>query len=129
MRLARAIFGPGPAGKIGIYFCPFACCWLEFSLIAASAAHNETHYIVSELIKGESLRRFIERGLIPIRKYLEIAVQIADALAAVPQGGIVYRDLKPEFRIGKAIDTKWQPAHTHLPERQQCKPCPQSLAK
>jgi len=59
--------------------------------------HNETHYIVSELIKGESLRRFIERGLIPIRKYLEIAVQIADALAAVPQGGIVYRDLKPEF--------------------------------
>lgn len=53
-------------------------------------------YIVSELIEGESLRNLIQRGPIPIRELLEIAIQIADGLAAAHEAGIVHRDLKPE---------------------------------
>ncbi len=53
-------------------------------------------YIVSELVDGESLRHLIKRGPLPIRKLLEIGVQIADGLEAAHQNGIVHRDLKPE---------------------------------
>jgi serine/threonine protein kinase len=42
-------------------------------------------YIVSELVDGESLRKTIERGPIPARKLLDIAIQIADAVAAAPR--------------------------------------------
>ena len=53
-------------------------------------------YIVSELVEGESLRNLIHRGSIPIRQLLELAVQMADGLAAAHEAGIVHRDLKPE---------------------------------
>jgi len=49
-------------------------------------------YIVSELVDGESLR-----GMkLPLRKTLDIAVQIAGGLAAAHDAGIVHRDLKPD---------------------------------
>jgi Tol biopolymer transport system component/predicted Ser/Thr protein kinase len=53
-------------------------------------------YIVSELVEGESLRKLIDRGPIPSRKLIDIAVQTAEALAAAHALGIVHRDLKPE---------------------------------
>src|SRR5208337_1783627 len=43
---------------------------------------NGQFYIVSELVDGESLRALVEHGRIPVRKLIDIAVQIADALAA-----------------------------------------------
>ncbi len=57
---------------------------------------NGQFYIVSELVDGESLRALIDRGRIPTKKLIDIAVQIADALAAAHAVGIVHRDLKPE---------------------------------
>ncbi len=53
-------------------------------------------YIVSELIEGESLRTIVKGGALPMRRLLDIAVQVADGLAAAHKAGIVHRDLKPE---------------------------------
>ncbi len=52
-------------------------------------------YIVSELVDGEPLGALIARGKMPVRKVLDLAVQVADGLAAAHQAGIVHRDLKP----------------------------------
>src|SRR5271170_4534283 len=57
---------------------------------------GDAQYIVSELIDGESLREVIAGKPVPIRRLVEIAVQIADGLAAAHAAGIVHRDLKPE---------------------------------
>jgi len=57
---------------------------------------GDSQYIVSELIEGESLRQVIAGKPVPMRKLIDIAVQIADGLAAAHAAGIVHRDLKPE---------------------------------
>ena len=49
-------------------------------------------YFVSELVDGDSLRA----GELPLRKSIDIAVQIADGLAAAHAAGITHRDLKPD---------------------------------
>jgi len=53
-------------------------------------------WIASELVSGESLRALLERGRLPLRRLIDIAVQIAEAMAAAHAAGIVHRDLKPE---------------------------------
>jgi eukaryotic-like serine/threonine-protein kinase len=57
---------------------------------------NGRSYIVSELVDGEPLRSIIDRGPLPMRKLIDYAVQMAEALAAAHELGIVHRDLKPE---------------------------------
>jgi hypothetical protein len=57
---------------------------------------NGRAYLISELVDGESLRAILDRGRLPLRKLIEIAVQIAEAMAAAHAVGIVHRDLKPE---------------------------------
>jgi eukaryotic-like serine/threonine-protein kinase len=54
------------------------------------------HYAVTELLEGETLRGLVGRGLIPVRRALEIAHEVAEALAAAHGKGIVHRDVKPE---------------------------------
>jgi serine/threonine protein kinase/Tol biopolymer transport system component len=54
------------------------------------------HYIVSELLEGESLRARIRQSAIPPRKALDYAAQIARGLSAAHERSIVHRDLKPE---------------------------------
>lgn len=57
---------------------------------------NETYYIAQEYIEGETLRSRIGREPIPLLEALDIAHQIANALAAAHDAGIVHRDIKPE---------------------------------
>lgn len=52
-------------------------------------------YIVSELVPGETLAALLEEGPLPIKKLLDIAVQIADGMAAAHSARITHRDLKP----------------------------------
>jgi eukaryotic-like serine/threonine-protein kinase len=59
-------------------------------------AQDGAAYIVSELVEGEPLRALIQRGPVAVRKLLDIAVQLADGLAAAHAAGIIHRDLKPE---------------------------------
>jgi len=52
-------------------------------------------YFVGELVAGETLTELIQRGPVSIRKLLDIAVQIADGMAAAHAARITHRDLKP----------------------------------
>ena len=51
--------------------------------------------IVMEYLQGESLKSRIERGALPAEELLTIAVQIADALQAAHEKGVIHRDIKP----------------------------------
>jgi eukaryotic-like serine/threonine-protein kinase len=57
---------------------------------------HSTHYIASELIEGETLRQRLLRGRMELREAVDIAIQVASALAAAHETGIVHRDIKPE---------------------------------
>jgi len=57
---------------------------------------HSIHYIASELIEGETLRQRLERGPMPLSEAIDVAIQVASALAAAHQAGIVHRDIKPE---------------------------------
>ena len=56
---------------------------------------ERTHYLVLELVEGETLAERISRGPIPADESREIAIKIAEALEAAHEQGIVHRDLKP----------------------------------
>ena len=58
--------------------------------------HDDTPYIVSEIIEGSSIRDLLARGPMPVSEVLDLGIQMADGLAAAHQAGIVHRDFKPE---------------------------------
>ncbi|HEX7705896.1 MAG TPA: protein kinase [Thermoanaerobaculia bacterium] len=53
------------------------------------------HFIVMELLEGETLGDTIRRGALDLETLLNLGVQIADALESAHSKGIVHRDLKP----------------------------------
>src|SRR5437660_954547 len=57
---------------------------------------HSIHYIASELIEGETLRERLTRGRMQLSEAVDIAIQVASALAAAHRAGIVHRDIKPE---------------------------------
>jgi non-specific serine/threonine protein kinase len=57
--------------------------------------HESQHFIVMELLDGESLGDRIRRGPLDIDSVLRTGIQIVDALESAHSKGIVHRDLKP----------------------------------
>ena len=57
--------------------------------------HAGVRYLVLELVDGDTLAARLAAGPISVRPALEIALQIADALEAAHERGVIHRDLKP----------------------------------
>ena len=58
--------------------------------------HDGSPYVVSELLEGQTLRERLNGSVLPSRKAIDYARQIAHGLAAAHEKGILHRDLKPE---------------------------------
>lgn len=56
---------------------------------------DKQHFLVMELLEGETLSQVMTRHPFPIEKLLPLAIQIADALESAHAKGIVHRDIKP----------------------------------
>ncbi len=54
-----------------------------------------TQFLVLELVEGETLAERLKRGSIQVEDSLKLALQIAEALAAAHEKGVIHRDLKP----------------------------------
>ena len=79
---------------------------------------GDTRALVLELVEGPTLADRIKQGLIPLDEALPIAKQIAEALEAAHEAGVIHRDLKPanikvrddgtvkvlDFGLAKALD-------------------------
>jgi len=63
------------------------------------------HAIAMELVAGEDLSHRIERGALPLDEVLPIARQLAEALEAAHDAGIVHRDFKPANIMVRADGT------------------------
>jgi serine/threonine protein kinase/tetratricopeptide (TPR) repeat protein len=57
--------------------------------------HGGQHFLVMELLEGQTLRDQISGKSLPIDQFFELAIQIADALDAAHTSGIIHRDIKP----------------------------------
>jgi serine/threonine protein kinase/Tol biopolymer transport system component len=93
--------------------------------------HNESPYIVSELLEGETLRERMGGVALPQRKAIDYALQAAHGLAAAHEKGIIHRDLKPEnlfitkdgrvkildFGLAKLLGNDSNQAQTEIPTR------------
>ena len=80
---------------------------------------GDTRALVLELVEGPTLADRIKQGPIPVDEALPIATQIAEALEAAHEAGVIHRDLKPanikvkpdgtvkvlDFGLAKALDT------------------------
>jgi hypothetical protein len=61
-----------------------------------SGSDDGTHYIVTELVEGETLADLQQReGALPPERVVEIARQVCHALEAAHEKGVVHRDVKP----------------------------------
>ena len=54
------------------------------------------HFITMELVRGKTVRELLPTDGLPLEHFLDIAIPLADAVAAAHREGITHRDLKPD---------------------------------
>jgi|GEM_PF-575754 len=65
--------------------------------VLTTISEGDQHYIIMEYISGGSLADLLRvQSQLPVRRVLEIAQDLADALSHVHQASIIHRDIKPE---------------------------------
>ena len=68
----------------------------SIATIYALEEHDGSLYMVSELVRGQTLRDELGSGPLSKPRLVSTLIAIADGLAAAHERGIVHRDLKPE---------------------------------
>ena len=56
---------------------------------------DDVHFLVLELVPGETLAERLAKGPLPVEEALEICSQIAEGVEAAHEKGVIHRDLKP----------------------------------
>jgi serine/threonine protein kinase/Tol biopolymer transport system component len=74
---------------------PGICTLYDIGEYAPPAGGAPRPYLVMELLEGQTLRQRMAGRALPADDFLDIAIQIADALEAAHSLGIIHRDLKP----------------------------------
>ena len=87
------------------------------------------HFITMELVRGKTLSELIPQKGLPLNKFFEVAIPLADAVSAAHQKGITHRDLKPDnlmvseegrfkildFGLAKLRQELWAPPSASFP--------------
>ena len=73
------------------------CATLNHPHICAvydSGEHEGSHYLITELLEGQSLHEKLGGWPLPLEHLLDLAIQIADAIEAAHAKGVIHRDIK-----------------------------------
>jgi serine/threonine protein kinase len=95
---------------------------------ATEDRRSSIHFLVMELLDGETLQRRLLRGALDLAQLIEYAIAMADALDTAHVRGIIHRDLKPanvflaahgpkilDFGLAKAVPAEAPAGASHEP--------------
>ena len=68
----------------------------NIAIIYALEEEGDELYLVSEYVRGHTLREELTRGPLPAARLVETAIEITRAIGAAHAEGIIHRDLKPD---------------------------------